>query len=94
MEGMCYIIESKQDFVFDSMTGSIEKRDMDEVFLMKVWITANYDFLSLTHSPKGESVPLQFDAEFWGNYIYRVRFRETVVKPLNCKTSDPEYLCI
>ena len=89
---MCYIIESKQGFDFGSMTGSIEKRDMNMDILMKIWITANYDFLSLTHSPKGESVPLQFDAKFWGNYIYRVRFRETVVKPLNCKTSDPEYV--
>ena len=44
---MCYVIESKQGFDFESMTGSIEKRDMDMDF-MKIWITANYDFLSLT----------------------------------------------
>ena len=88
---MCYIIESKQGFDFDSMTASIERRDMDMDF-MKIWITANYDFLSLTHSPKGENVPLQFDASFYGNYVYRVRFSETIVKPLNCKTSDTEYV--
>ena len=91
MDGMCYIIESKQGFDFDSMTASIERRDMDMDF-MKIWITANYDFLSLTHSPKGENVPLQFDASFYGNYVYRVRFSETIVKPLNCKTSDTEYV--
>ena len=59
---------------------------------MKIWITANYDFFSITQPPTSENVPLQFDTSFYGNYIYRVRFRETVVKPLNCKTSDPEYV--
>ena len=59
---------------------------------MKIWITANYDFLSLTHSTEGDNVPFQFDAPFTGNYIYRIRFRETIVKPLNCKTSDTEYV--
>ena len=88
---MCYIIESKQGFDLDSMIGSIEAKHMD-MEGMKIWITANYDFFSLTHPPKGENVPLQFDAFLWGNYIYRVRFRETIVKPLNCKTSDPEYV--
>ena len=88
---MCYIIESKQGFDFSTMTGSIEKIDMD-MENMKIWITANYDFLSLTHSPLGDNVPFQFHAEYYGNYIYRVRFRETIVKPLNCKTSDIEYI--
>jgi hypothetical protein len=90
---MCYIIESKQGFDFDTMTGSIEKRDMNMDF-MKIWITANYDFFSLTHLPISDNVPFQFDASFgnFGNYIYRVRFRETIVKALNCKTSDTEYV--
>ena len=88
---MCYIIESQQGFDLDSMIGSIEARHMDMDHL-KVWITANYDFFSLTHPTYGENVPLQFDASFYGNYIYRVRFRETIVKPLNCKTSDTEYV--
>ena len=88
---MCYIIESKQGFDIDSMIGSIEKRDM-EMDHMKIWITANYDFFSITQPPTSENVPLQFDTSFYGNYIYRVRFRETVVKPLNCKTSDSEYV--
>jgi hypothetical protein len=88
---MCYIVESKQGFDFDTMTGSIERIDMD-IGYMKIWITANYDFLSVTHSPLGDNVPFQFDAEYYGNYINRVRFRETIVKPLNCKTSDTEYV--
>ena len=88
---MCYIIESQQGFDLDSMIASIEARHMDMDHL-KVWITANYDFFSLTHPTYGENVPLQFDASFYGNYIYRVRFRETIVKTLNCKTSDTEYV--
>ena len=89
---MCYIIESpKQRFDFPYMTVTIEKRDMDMDYV-KIWITANYDFLSLTHSTEGDNVPFQFDAPFTGNYIYRIRFRETIVKPLNCKTSDTEYV--
>jgi hypothetical protein len=62
MEGMCYIIECNQGFDLDSMIGSVEAKGMDMVAL-KVWITANYDFFSLTHPPKGENVPLQFDIE-------------------------------
>ena len=56
MEGMCYIIESKQGFDLDSMIGSIET----DMVALKIWITANYDFLSLTHSPLGDNVPFQF----------------------------------
>ena len=43
MDGMCYIIESKQGFDLDSMIGSIEAKHMD-MEGMKIWITANYDF--------------------------------------------------
>ena len=88
---MCYIIESKQGFDFDTMTGSIERINMDMAF-MKIWITAKYDFLSLTHLPLGDNVLFQFTAEYYGKYIYRVRFKETIVKSLNCKTSDAEYV--
>ena len=37
-EGMCYIIDSKQHFDFDSMTGTIEKNDID-INSVKIWIT-------------------------------------------------------
>ena len=89
---MCYIIEStKQRFDFPYMTVSIEKRDMD-MDSMKVWITSDYDFLSITHSPKSDHDPFQFRVPFAGIDMVRIRIRETIIKPLNCKISDTEYV--
>ena len=88
---MCYIIESEQHFDFDSMMVSVEKihEDMDS---MKIWITSDYDFLSLTHYPLSDKVPFQIEVPFQGIQISRIRFRETIIKPYNCKTSDTEYI--
>ena len=88
---MCYIIESEQHFDFDSMMVSVEKihEDMDS---MKIWITSDYDFLSLTHYPLSDKVPFQIEVPFQGIQISRIRFRETIIKPYNCKTSHTEYI--
>ena len=89
---MCYIIESpKQRFDFPYMTVSIEKRDMD-MDSMKIWITSDYDFLSITNSAKSDHDPFQFRVPFAGIDMVRIRIRETIIKPLNCKISDTEYV--
>ena len=90
---MCYIIEStKQRFDFVAyMTVSIEKRDMD-MDSMKIWITSDYDFLSITNSAKSDHDPFQFRVPFAGIDMVRIRIRETIIKPLNCKISDTEYV--
>ena len=88
---MCYIIESKQHFEFTFMTGIIEKNNMDINFV-KVWITSNYDFLDVTTTQKSFLVPFQFSVPFGGIYLTEITFKETVIKPLNCKRSDTEYV--
>ena len=90
---MCYIIESKQRFDFDSMTVTIEKRDMD-IDSLKIWLTSNYDFLLFTTNAQTQSdfFPFQFRVPFAETYTTRITFRETIMKPLNCKTSDTEYV--
>ena len=88
---MCYVIESLQHFDFNSMTGSIEKihKDIDST---KIWITSNYDFLFLTHTPVSDfRAPFKFRVPFEGIYTKRITLTETIIKPLNCKTSDTEY---
>ena len=90
---MCYIIDSKQHFDFDSMTGTIEKNDIDINFV-KIWITYNYDFLTTTTSSKGYSVPFHVTLPFGGIHYTQITFIETIIKPLNCKTSDTEYVSV
>ena len=40
---MCYLIEPKESFVFDSMTVTIEKKYAN-IDRLKVWLTSDYDF--------------------------------------------------
>ena len=89
---MCYIIESKQRFDMESMTASIEKKDMD-IDSMKIWLTSDYDFLRIaTQTSKSAFFPFQFTIPFAGIYTSQIKFRETIIKPLKCKISDPEYV--
>ena len=88
---MCYVIESLQRFDFNSMTGSIEKIHTD-IDSTKIWITSNYDFLFLTHTPVSDfKPPFKFRVPFEEVTTKRVTLTETIIKPLNCKTSDTEY---
>ena len=90
-DGMCYVIESLQPFDFNSMTGSIEKIHTD-IDSTKIWITSNYDFLFLTHTPVSDfEPPFKFRVPFEEVTTKRVTLTETIIKPLNCKTSDTEY---
>jgi hypothetical protein len=88
---MCYIIEAKQSFDFQWMTGTIEKSNTDIKFV-KVWLTSNYDFLVATSWQKGVLVPFQFTVPFGGFQYTQIILRESIIKPLNCKTSDTEYV--
>ena len=88
---MCYIIKSKQRFVFELMTLTIEKKHVD-IQSLKVWITSNYDFLEGTYDRYGISAPYQFDVLFGKDQYTHITFKETIIKPLNCKLSDTEYI--
>ena len=44
---MCYIIKPKKSFVFDSITITIEKKNVD-IDHLKVWPTSNYEFFGAT----------------------------------------------
>ena len=88
---MCYIVESKQSFDIQWMTGTIEKSDMDINFV-KIWITPNFDFLVTTTSLKGSLVPFHVTVPFGGIHYSQITFIETIIKPLNCKTSYAEYV--
>ena len=135
---MCYIIKSKQSFVFDSMTATIEKKyvltnlEMEDVSSMsltnggatlkmrnksskllskklrlllnekrtkllgidslKVWLTSNYDYLGATQDDIRDFPYYKFNVPFGEIYSPRIRFKETIIKPLNCKLSDIEYI--
>ena len=90
---MCYIIESKQHFDFNDMTGTIEKIHKD-INLAKILITSNYDFLVATTLHKSSFVPFQFNIPLGGIQLMQITFRETIIKPLNCKISDTEYVSV
>ena len=87
---MCYLIESKQHFDIDSMVATIEKIDTD-IESIKIWITSNYDFLDATYTSKDDFNPFKCSVPF-ARTTTRIKFRETLIKPLNCKTSDTEYV--
>ena len=72
------------------MTLTIEKKYVD-IHSLKVWITSNYDFLGGTNDRYGISVPYQFDVLFGKDQFTHITFKETIIKPLNCKLSDTEY---
>ena len=76
----------------ESMTAAIEKKDMD-INSMKIWLTSDYDFLRIaTQTSKSAFFPFQFTIPFAGIYTTQIKFRETIIKPLKCKISDPEYV--
>ena len=88
---MCYIIKSKQSFLFEIMTLTIEKKYVD-IHSLKVWITSNYDFLETTNERTSISAPYRFDVLFGKDQYTHITLKETIIKPLNCKLSDTEYL--
>ena len=86
---MCYIIKSQLDF--GSMTVTIEKKNLD-IDLLKVWLTSNYDFLGATQGRYGISAPYQFNVPFGEKHYTRITVKETIIKPLDCKLPDAEYI--
>ena len=88
---MCYIIESKQHFDYTALTGTIEKIHKDINFV-KIRMTSNYDFLAATTMHKSSFDPFQFSVPFGVIRYTQITFRETTIKPMNCKTSDTEYV--
>ena len=73
------------------MTATVEKSDM-EITFVKIWITSNYDFLVATSRLKSFLVPFQFRVSFGGTQYTEIKLEETIIKPLNCKTSDIGYV--
>ena len=72
------------------MTLTIEKKYID-IHSLTVWITSNYDFLGTTNERYGISAPYKFDVLFGKDKYTHITFKETIIKPLNCKWSDTEY---
>ena len=72
------------------MTLTIEKKYID-IHSLTVWITSNYDFLGTTNERYGISAPYKFDVLFGKDKYTHITFKETIIKPLNCKLSDTEY---
>ena len=87
--GMCYIIKHKQSFVFNSITVTIEKKNID-IGHLKVWLTSDYDFLEAILNENFPSY--QFNVPFGEIYFPRITFKETIIKALDCKSSDIEYV--
>jgi hypothetical protein len=88
---MCYIIESKQQFDVNLMTATVEKSNTDINFV-KVWITSNNDFLVTTSMLESFLVPFQFTVPFGEIRYTQITIKESMIKPLNCKKSDTEYV--
>ena len=88
---MCYIIKPNDSFVFETMTVTIEKKNSD-IDGLKVWITSNYDFMGATQDDPRHFPSYRFNAPFGEKYFPRITIKETIIKPLNCKLSDIEYI--
>ena len=86
---MCYIVEAKRHSDYFSMT--IEKINMDIDFV-KIWITSNYDFMLASNLVESDFLPFHFDVPFTRMHTTLIKFRETIIKPFNCKTANPEYV--
>ena len=63
-----------------------------DISFLKIWITSNYDFLVATSRLKSFLVPFQFRVSFGGTQYTEIKLEETIIKPLNCKTSDIGYV--
>ena len=88
---MCYLIEPRESFVFDSMTVTIEKKYAD-IDRLKVWLTSDYDYLGAVQDDYRDFPSYHFNAPFGEIYSTRITIKETIIKPLNCKLSDVEYV--
>ena len=88
---MCYIIKPKKSFVFDSITITIEKKNVN-IDRLKVWLTSNYDFLGVILNRNSPSY--QFSVPFGEIYSTRITFEETIIKALDCKLADIEYVSV
>ena len=88
---MCYIIKHKQSFVFNSITVTIEKKNVD-IGHLKVWLTSDYDFLEAILNENFPSY--HFNVPFGEIYFPRITFKETIIKALDCKSSDIEYVSV
>ena len=89
--GMCYIIKHKQSFVLNSMTVTIEKKNVD-IGHLKVWLTSNFDFLRAIQDEHDPSY--KFNVPFGEIYSTRITFKETIIRTLDCKLSDIGYVSV
>ena len=80
---MCHIIEQNQTNPFLYMTVIIEKRDMD-IDSVNVELTSDYEYLKTAYFPGF----FKFSVPFGGIKVTQTTIMETMIKPLNCKSSD------
>ena len=73
------------------MTVTIEKKNVD-IGRLKVWLTSNYDFLVAISNINFRSY--QFSVPFGEIYSTRITFKETIIKALDYKLSDIEYMSV
>ena len=89
---MCYVIEAKilidpkKSGSIYSMWLTVEKiADINDV---NVWMTSQYEYLSITHTPRFDNRPHLTTIPFGSPTRIRVLAIENEVQNLNCKTSD------
>ena len=94
--GMCYIIECRVPFdpnnpvSIYSMWLTIEKTA--NIKGINVWMTSQYDYLSITHISRFDHSPFKTTVPFGSPNRPKVLAIENEIQNLNCKTSDPKYL--
>ena len=92
-KGMCYLIENMSNHTSnDWITVTFKKKEDIDIKFIQVTMTSKHDYLGVTHSFWGDFMPYRFIVYFGDILIPKITAVETIKKPLDCQTSDSEYI--
>ena len=68
--------------------------NQDNIRELNVWLTADYDYLAVTHQYWAEARPLKINVPFGDHQIPSITYTEFTHTPLKCKDFDHKYLSL
>ena len=92
--GLCYVIESH--IHFDDPNSlfwiTFERKKNINLEAVSVWLTSQYDYLSVSHRLWGDYGAFKISFPFGDKEVSRVIFKQNELQSLNCEKSNPEYI--
>ena len=90
---MCYVIEFI-DLFKKKVKITVKKSSHVDVKELNVWMTAQFDYLGVTHTYWGENKPFEIDIPFGSMKVPTITTQEDVQVPFECKKSDSDYVSV